>query len=386
MINRGTMSLRILVAHQVSNSRNGGMSRIMGFTHDYLVNKGHSVEYLCAEALSLHWPHRPARFTFPWLVRQCAVTAAREGRPYNLINVHEPSSAAITLSKVAAGNPVVVVTSHGVEQRSWEQALAERRLGYGGPKLRTRVMYPLTSLWQSRLGLRRADHIFCLNFEDRDYLVNRLGCLREQITRIYPGADTMYAQAAQNRDYTRCKRLLFAGGWIKRKGIKEVIQAFTVLAARHPELTLTVLGGGVPEHIVRADFPESLHERVQYVQPANEADSAAACAQADVYLLPSHFEGTPLTLMEAMMSGLPIVTTATCGMKDIIRDGENGRLVPLYSPGDIVAAVEQLIGDPDYCAQLGRKAQAEALNRYTWERASVLVGDVYGRLCAQRKQ
>ena len=47
---------------------------------------------------------------------------------------------------------------------------------------------------------------------------------------------------------------------------------------------------------------------------------AAAFAAADLFLLPSLFEGTPLTLMQAMMSGLPIVTTATCGMKDVLVD------------------------------------------------------------------
>ena len=55
-------------------------------------------------------------------------------------------------------------------------------------------------------------------------------------------------------------------------------------------------------------------------------------AANDVFLLPSLFEGTPLTLIEAMAAGLPVVTTATCGMLDTIRDGENGRLIPDARP------------------------------------------------------
>jgi glycosyltransferase involved in cell wall biosynthesis len=81
-----------------------------------------------------------------------------------------------------------------------------------------------------------------------------------------------------------------------------------------------------------------------------------------------------------MMSGMPIVTTATCGMKDVIRDAENGILVPTHSPHAIVAAVERLLGDVDYRARLGRAAQAEALDKYVWERVARPICAVYEQL------
>jgi glycosyltransferase involved in cell wall biosynthesis len=239
----------------------------------------------------------------------------------------------------------------------------------------------MTVLWQARVGLQHADHIFCLNFEDRDYLINRLRCPPSRITRIYPAANPLYAQAAQRRDYTRCTRLLFAGTWIARKGTVELAQAFTRLAQLHPALKLVVLGGGVPTETMQAAFPVALRSRVECVNTATEAENAAAFAAADIYLLPSRFEGTPLTLIEAMMSGLPIVTTATCGMKDVIRDGENGLLIPVRSPDAIVETVEWLLSDSNCRAKLGRNAQAEALRQYTWEQAAAPVREVYERLC-----
>ncbi len=357
----------------------------MGFIHDHLISAGHTVDYLCAEALPAHLPSQFARFAFPWLVRKHAIAAARTGHPYDLINVHEPSSAAVALSKAAAGGAVVVVTSHGVEQRGWEQALAEGRAGRAGPKLKTRLLYPLTSLWQSRLGLQHADHIFCLNFEDRDYLVNWLPCQPKKITRIYPAANPLYAQAARERDYTRCTRVIFAGTWVTRKGTVELAQAFTMLAARFPTLKLVILGGGMPAESIKEAFPAAVRPRVECVKIATEAENAAVFAAADIYLLPSHFEGTPLTLIEAMMSGLPIVTTATCGMKDVIRDGEHGLLIPMHSPEALVTSVERLLGDASSRARLGRSAQAEALYKYTWERVSSPVREVYEQLCSRRE-
>lgn len=356
----------------------------MGLIHDELARCGHSVDYFCAEDVPARFRGRVARFAFPLLVRQRAVEAARSGSPYDLINVHEPSAAAITRYKRAAGGPLVVAMSYGVEQRGWELTLKDLRLGRGGPSRKTRIVYPLTSLWQSRAGLRRADHIFCKNTEDRDYLIERLHLPQNKITRISPGADPIYAVVAKARSYARAERLLFAGSWIKRKGISEVAAAFSRLAVRYPRLELVVLGGGMPESVILADFAPELRPRVHCMQTASEQETAEAYAAADIYLLPSLFEGTPLTLMEAMMSGLPIVTTATCGMLDTIEDERNGLLVPVRSADRIVEAIERLIEDEQLRARLGRNARAEALEKYTWERVAVPVRNTYERLFDER--
>ena len=377
-------SMRILVAHNVARRRNGGMNRIMGFIHDQVALAGHAVDYFCAEDVPAPLNGRLTRFTFPILVFRHAVHAARLGKPYDIINVHEPQAGVISSFKRAAGNPVVVATSHGVERRAWELALEEARLGRKGPTLKTRLIYPLTSLWQSKVGLQRSDHIFCLNYEDRDYLLGWLRIADSKLTRIFPGAASVYAEAARKRDYARATCLLFASTWRKNKGIEDLVPAFTILAERHPELALIVLGGGVPQSIVMALFPKSLRVRISFVDTTSEPDTAAVFAAADVYILPSLFEGTPLTLMEAMMSGLPIVATATCGMKDVIQNGRNGLLVPIRSPEAIVKAVEQLIVSPTYRACLGRAAQEDALGKYTWQKVAEPVRSVYEQLCDGR--
>src|SRR5687767_6804393 len=101
-------SLRILIAHNVSRARTGGMSRTMSFIHDQIEQAGHSVDYFCAEDVRPSFQGRVARFSFPLLVRGRAVAAARALKPYDIINVHEPSAAAIARYKRAAGDPIVV--------------------------------------------------------------------------------------------------------------------------------------------------------------------------------------------------------------------------------------------------------------------------------------
>ena len=371
--------LRILVAHQVPSSRTGGMSRIMGSIHDVLASHGHQIDYYCADDVPLRWRSGVGRrFGFPMLLANAAVAAARRGEPYDIVNVHEPHSLPVTLRRQQAGSPAVVVTSHGLERRAWELEKEEARLGRRTLAMKTRWTFPLTSLWPASLGLRGADHVFCLNADDKDYLSRRSGRSPATITRIFPGADRAYASAARN--YEDAHRILFAAAWRDNKGIADLVPAFSRLVERRPALTLCVLGPGVSESTVRSAFPAAVRDRVVVESPESEAGTVAAFAGAHLFLLPSLFEGTPLTLIQAMASGLPIVTTATCGMKDVIADNVSGLLVPTRSPGAIVAAVETLLESRLLRERLGRAASREALERYTWENVARPVEDEYRRL------
>lgn len=372
--------MRILVAHQVPRARTGGMSRLMGFIHDRVESAGHEIEYLCADDVPSEWSGwYGRRVAFPMAVRSRAIAARSAGRPFDIVNVHEPSAAPVT---IARGNraPAIVVTSHGLERRAWELAIQEGRLGRQAPAWRTRLSYPATGLWPADMALRRADHVFCLNEEDRGALIDRFGRNPDSITRVHPGADEIYAEASKQRGYERARRLLFAGTWRKNKGIEDLVPVFAALVERFTDLELDVVGAGVPPSDIQAHFPEPLRPRVICSTPGDEAAMAAAFAAADLFVLPSLFEGTPLTLIQAMMSGLPIVTTSTCGMKDVIEHERTGLLVPIRSRSALVTAVSRLIEDRELRIRLGSDARCTALKRFTWDRAAEPVLRAYEAL------
>jgi glycosyltransferase involved in cell wall biosynthesis len=334
--------MKILVAHNVPRARNGGMSRIMGEIHDRIPAE---VDYFTADDVPTRYRNNWLRFVFPYLVYQ----RAREGN-YDIVNVHEPSGALIALLKP---HSKVVVTSHGVERRGWEISLQD-----GGVSRKTRVVYPLTSLWQSRLALTHADHVFCLNFQDRDFLINRFHIAPNRVTRIFPAASPVYA--APGRDYSRFRRVIFAGTWLARKGNQDALAAM----AQHPELEFAVLGAGVPAGRI---------PKARVIEAKSDEEAARAMAESDVFLLPSIFEGTPLTLMEAMRSGLPVITTDTCGMRDVIHHEVNGLLVPPRSPDAISQALKRL-GDAAFRERLGRAAAAAP---YDWASSAAAVWEIY---------
>jgi glycosyltransferase involved in cell wall biosynthesis len=362
--------MRILVAHQVAHARTGGMSRLMAFIHDRLESAGHEVEYFCSDDVPASWTGWwGRRVSFPMAIRAKAIEAERNGRPFDIVNVHEPSAAPLLIGRRAQG-AAVVVTSHGLERRAWKLAKEEGRFGRETPGWRTRLTYPPSVLWPADLALRRADHVLCLNEEDRQILVNDVRRAPRSVTRVCPGADQIYALASEPRDYSRASRVMFAGTWRKNKGIEDLVPAFVALAERHSDITLHVIGAGVPPEIVYWQFPEAIRRRIHCDTPQDDVSMAAAFATADLFLLPSLFEGTPLTLVQAMMSGLPVVTTATCGMKDVIADQHNGLLVPIRSPHALVTAIDTLLANQSLRARVGTAARAEARAHYTWDHSA----------------
>jgi glycosyltransferase involved in cell wall biosynthesis len=241
-------------------------------------------------------------------------------------------------------------------------------------------------LVQARLGLKCADHVFCVSNQDRDYLTRRLGIPGERITRIYSAADPAYATIAGRRDYARGDRLVFFGTWIARKGTRDLVEAFTALAARYHTMTLTVLGSGMPRATVVEAFPAHVRSKVLWTDASSAPAMAEVLASTDIYVLPSLFEGTPLTLVEAMMTGVPSICTDTSGMHDVIEHGRNGLLVPLRSPASLVGAVERLRNDDRLRERLGRAAHVDARDRYTWPRVARPVREAYERLADSRRR
>ena len=373
--------MKILVAHLVSSERSGGMSRLMGRAHDELARAGHDVTFLSADDVPPAVRGRGGRFLFPWRVRRTVVEAVRRGQPFDVVNVHEPHGAAVAAVRAGQNGTAVVAMTHGVEQRGWELSLGDAATR---PPLKTRCVYPVSSLWQSRVALTRADHVICLNNQDRDYLQGRLGVEASHITRVTPGADAVFGEAASRRTYGTPRRLLFAGTWIARKGTHVLADAFQQLCARGSTLTLDVLGAGVPSDRVHAGFAAGVRDRVRILTARDDRETAAAMAAADVFVLPSLFEGTPLTLIEAMWSGLPVVTTATAGMKDVVGHDRNGLLVQPGDAAGLALAIEALAADANRCRRLGVAAHTAAVEKYTWPHAASAFEAAYVAAKARR--
>ena len=93
-------------------------------------------------------------------------------------------------------------------------------------------------------------------------------------------------------------------------------------------------------------------------------DVGRVLAAADVFCLPSHFEGLPMSVIEAMMTGLPVVATDTRGPREQVVDGVTGYLVPPMQDGPLGAALARLAADASLRARMGEAGRARALDRF----------------------
>jgi glycosyltransferase involved in cell wall biosynthesis len=187
-----------------------------------------------------------------------------------------------------------------------------------------------------------------------------------------------FADAAANR-------LLYVGTWLDRKGIYYLADAFTSLAARSPELQLTIAGCIIAEEQVKAFFPAEIQKRISVLPFLARDAMPSVYASHDIFVFPSLVEGMPLTLLEAMAGAMPVVTTNTCGMSDLIDNEMNGLLVPAADAAALHNAIDRLRNSPELRRTLGLRAQDSA-RRYTWDRIARQLEQVFQLAVDSRRQ
>lgn len=156
-----------------------------------------------------------------------------------------------------------------------------------------------------------------------------------------------------------------------QKGFDLLIDAFAELAPRYPALRLVIHGEGEARAGLEAQIAQlGLAGRITL--PGRTGDVVGALSQAAIFVFPSRYEGFGLALGEAMGLGLPVIA-ADCesGPNEMIRDGENGLLVPAGDPPALAAALARLLEDPAFAARLGEAARAlpDQFGEADWLRA-----------------
>jgi len=151
---------------------------------------------------------------------------------------------------------------------------------------------------------------------------------------------------------------------VRHKGWPELLEAM----ASVPGATLWVVGErlatdhgeDLEPHFARA--AAAMGPRL--VRLGYRTDVAALLAAADVFCLPSHFEGLPMSIIEAMLTGLPVVATDISGVREQVVDGETGLLVPPFAVPPLAVALTRLAGDSALRARFGASGRARALARF----------------------
>lgn len=180
--------------------------------------------------------------------------------------------------------------------------------------------------------------------------------------------------------------VVFTGRCAEGKGIYDLLQATLALRREVPRLRVELAGDGDLDEVERTIASMGLADRVRLLGWIGPEARDELLARASIFVLPSHAEGLPMSLLEAMASGCAIVATSVGGIPDVVSDGVNGLLVPAGDVQALQQAIARLIADPALARRLGDAARDTIASRFTPERALERLGEIYSNLHLDRGQ
>jgi glycosyltransferase involved in cell wall biosynthesis len=159
--------------------------------------------------------------------------------------------------------------------------------------------------------------------------------------------------------------LLYVGRLDPQKGPFVLLAAVKDLLRQHADLHLLMVGDGPLAEKLRAwVVKEQLQSQIHFAGRRNDVPSLFRAA--DLFVLPSLWEGLPNVVLEAMAAGIPTVATRVEGVADLLTDRRTGLIVPPNSPPALAEALDWLLGDPHQGQLMAREAQHIVQERFTW--------------------
>jgi glycosyltransferase involved in cell wall biosynthesis len=210
-----------------------------------------------------------------------------------------------------------------------------------------------------------AAHRVVANSQAAAECLRREGVAAEKIVVIPNGIDpTLFGP----REYRgRPRTIAMVACLREEKRVDVLLDAAPLILARHPEAEIVIVGDGAcrAELETRART-NHVADRVRFL--GHRDDVPAVLANADIFVLPSRSEAFPNAIVEAMMSGLPVVASSVGGIPELVEDGRTGRLVPPGDVAQLAAAIIDILDHPDRATQMGQTARGRIEERYSFDR------------------
>ncbi|WP_052055688.1 glycosyltransferase family 4 protein [Myxosarcina sp. GI1] len=359
----------LLTIHEKFEPNSGAAGSIVKLGKEYQ-KLGHEVHYFSMNDLPKKMHRLVKRVLFPEFVanRIASITG---------LDVVDASTGDIWFwvkvgQKFSSNRPLLVTRSHGLEHLLHEQLLQDARMG----KSRLSWKYPLYrgSIYLSEIAtsLKRADLVYLLNQQEREYVVNNLGLKTQNIRVVANGIPETFLNLpleplSKNQNDTI--QIAQIGTYIPRKGIEYGSPAINSILLKYPHVKMTFLGTECREcpgvEPVYADFDPAVRDRITVIPRYSHEALPSLLRGHQIKLFPTLSEGFSLSLIEAMACGLAPITTAHPAALETVRDGYDAIVVPLRDRASLERAIERAIGDRNFLESLRQNAHATA-QQYSW--------------------
>jgi glycosyltransferase involved in cell wall biosynthesis len=340
---------------------------------------GHTVRVLVRRAaegdrLAVRVPG--AKLLFPLRCAWRYVGLARHGR-FDVVHLHESDGVLVALAVRLArllGRPAGAARVVATLQVSYRrERLAVRRLRSGGRTIARPtagewlfawLRAPLLAL-AGRLTAKLADAVVAPSRVTARELEADYGCRVSAVIAngVTPPELPPRPPAAEGVE------VLYAGRLRTRKAVAVLVEAFATVHAQAADARLRLLGDGEQRPALEEQARRlGLGEAIRFEGAVPHQRMGELYAAADLFCLPSLYEGFPLAILEAMAAGLPVVATRVAGNPEAVEDGVHGRLVEAEDVAGLAAALLELIGDDEGRRRMGRQARRRVEEEFSIER------------------
>lgn len=243
-----------------------------------------------------------------------------------------------------------------------------------------------------RVAMLSADVLTSPSNDLADYVAGDLNYPRENIKIVYNPIDPNEFSPEGTVAIPSDGRLtvLFVGRLEGRKGINYLIDAVPDTVAAYPNMRLVVIGddtnNGAGQKSVKAELEKSLKEHgcarhVEFVDRVPLSELAAYYRSADICIVPSLYDNSPYSCLEAMSCGKPVIGTSSGGTREYIVDGESGVIIPPRDSKAIAEALVALLSNEDERERLGRNARARVMEKFHRVEIARQTAELYEAAC-----
>jgi glycosyltransferase involved in cell wall biosynthesis len=329
------------------------------------LNEGTLTRRLAAQGIETHVVTEGVR-SFVGLALELA--SRLRGRRVDIVHAHRyKENLLATVVAPMLGARRKVTTVHGVAEKAGRGSLR------GG-----------VAAAMDRLAIRRSfDAVVAVSAEMRTILLGRYGVRPERIRLIYNGVDLPLEWDAGERSEPREVHIGTVGRLVPVKGYRLFLEFAAQLRRRHPGVRFSILGDGPMMAELSSEAARlGIRESVTFLPP--RADPHAYYRDVDIYVNTSLHEGLPLSVLEAMACGRPVVAPRVGGIPEVVVDGQHGFLVDRRDPAAFAERCERLMEDRGLRRALGQNGRARVAEAFSRRRMAEGYRAVYEELCGER--
>lgn len=174
---------------------------------------------------------------------------------------------------------------------------------------------------------------------------------------------------------------LFVGRLEKQKGLIYLINAINILKVNNSNFEVHLVGTGTEEAYLKELVSKfNFKKYIKFIGKKTSQETTTYYVNSDVFILPSIWEGFPLTLLEAWAASLPVIITNVGGVSKICTNKKNALIIPSQSPEKIAEAMLSLIKNKKLREKLGKNGRKLVEEKYSWEKVAKKFVSIYKNL------